>query len=267
MLTVTRQEVLSFLEEYSLPFVEDSSNDTDAFLRNRLRHRVMPILKEENPLLAENVSAMAMALRRDAEALEFSGELPSVPQLRDMHPALRSRALGAFLKASGVPEPERRHIRLAESLVFSEKPSAWAAFPGGVILGREYDRLVRRAAAEAPEETVLQPGQTVLLPQLSLQVHYGEAEKIINTKEIFTVHTQGAVVLRSRKTGDALRLNVGTQTVKKLFVDRKIPAAMREAIPIFADDAGVLAVGGIGANVERLASRLPAMQIRLETMK
>ena len=213
------------------------------------------------------MSAMAMALRRDAEALEFSGELPSVPRLRDMHPALRSRALGAFLKASGVPEPERRHIRLAESLVFSEKPSAWAAFPGGVILGREYDRLVRRAAAEALEERVLQPGQAVLLPQLSLQVHYGEAEEIINTKEIFTVHTQGPVVLRSRKTGDALRLNVGTQTVKKLFVDRKIPAAMREAIPVFSDDGGVLAVGGIGANVERLATQLPAMQIRLETMK
>ena len=55
--------------------------------------------------------------------------------------------------------------------------------------------------------------------------------------------------------------------LKKLLVDRKVPAALREAVPVFADEAGVLAVGGIGANVDRLAFGLPAMQIRLESMK
>jgi len=65
MLTVTREEVLAFLREYHLDFVEDSSNGTDDFLRNRLRHRVMPLLKEENPRLSQNLSAMAMELRQD----------------------------------------------------------------------------------------------------------------------------------------------------------------------------------------------------------
>ena len=267
MLTVTRQEVLAFLKEYSLPFVEDSSNGSDQFLRNRLRHNVMPLLKEENPHLAENLSAMAMELRNDAAALEPDGELPSVSQLRQLHPALRSRALAAFLKASGVPEPERRHIRLAESLVFSEKPSAWAVFPGGVIIGREYDRLVRREEIEPLEEVVLQPGQTVELPALSLRVRYVPAEEICNTKDIFTVNTQGSVVLRSRQAGDTIRLNVGTRTLKKLFVDRKIPAAIRNSVPVFADERGVVGVGGIGANVDRLAGKMPAMQIRLEEIE
>lgn len=267
MLTVTRQEVLAFLEEYHLSFVEDSSNGTDAFLRNRLRHKVMPLLKEENPQLAENLSAMAMELRHDAAALEPEGEFPSVTQLREMKPALRSRALAALLKGSGVLEPERRHIRLAESLVFSEKPSAWAAFPGGVILAREYDRLARREKSEPLDEVVLEPGQTVELPQLSLRVHYGPAAEIINTKNIFTVNTQGSVVLRSRREGDAIRLNVGTRTLKKLFVDRKIPAAMRNLIPVFADERGVVGVGGIGANVDRLAAALPAMQIQIENIE
>ena len=267
MLTITRQEVLAFLEEYHLPFVEDSSNDTDQFLRNRLRHRVMPILKEENPCLAENLSAMAMELRRDAEALEPAGTLPRVSQLRQMQPALRSRALVAFLRESGVPEPERRHIRLAESLVLSERPSAWAVFPGGVVIGREYDRLVCREKTDALKEVILQPGQTVELPELSLQVSYGPAEEICNTKEIFTVNTQGPVVLRPRQTGDTIRLNAGNRTLKKLFVDRKIPESMRNLIPVFADSQGILGVGGIGANVDRLAAELPAMQIRLKTIE
>ncbi len=69
MLTVTRQTVLEFLEEYHIPWITDSSNETDAFLRNRLRHHVMPLLKQENPSLAENMTAMALRLRQDELAL------------------------------------------------------------------------------------------------------------------------------------------------------------------------------------------------------
>ena len=268
MLGITRNEVAAFLEEYHISHIEDSSNAEDTFLRNRLRHHVMPLLKQENPRLAENLSEMALSLRLDAAVLKaMDAENADIPTLRQMPSACRSRALARFLKENGVREPERSHIRMAQALVFSEKPSAWAAFPGGVIIAREYDRLVRREAMTPVETTVLQPGQTVELPALSLRVRCVPATEICNTKEIFTVNTQGAITLRARQTGDTIRLNVGTQTLKKLFVDRKIPAALRESVPVFADELGVLAVGGIGANLDRLAKNLPAMQIRLETIE
>lgn len=267
MLTVTRQEVLAFLQEYALPHVEDSSNSGDAFLRNRLRHRVMPLLKEENPKLAENLSEMAMELRLDADALETQGELPTVAQLRAMQPALRSRALHRFLQENGVPEPERSHIRGVEALVFSEKPSARVDLPGGVVAARNYDRLEVLEGTAAGDAVILQPGSTVHLPQWGVTVSYAPAREIVNTKEIFTVQTHGPVVLRSRLSGDRMRLNAGTCTLKKLFIDRKIPAHQRLHIPVLADAQGVLGVWGIGANVDRLAKALPAMQIRLESLE
>ena len=69
MLSLTREDVENFLDEYAVSYISDSSNGTDQFLRNRLRHHVMPLLKEENPRLAENLSAMALRLRLDEEAL------------------------------------------------------------------------------------------------------------------------------------------------------------------------------------------------------
>ena len=72
MLSVTRQEVEAFCAEWCLNFITDSSNEGDDFLRNRLRHHVMPLLKQENPRLAENTSAMALRLRQDESCL---GEL------------------------------------------------------------------------------------------------------------------------------------------------------------------------------------------------
>lgn len=266
MLTVTRQEVLAFLDEYCLTFVEDSSNAGDDFLRNRLRHRVMPLLKEENPQLAENVSHMAMDLRADADALECAGSLPTVTELKGMAEALRSRSIGRFLKENGVREPERSHIRAVEELVFSERPSARADLPGRVSVAREYDRLVVLGSKSAPEEITLSPGDVLKLPQWGIRISYVPAEQIINTKDVFTVNATGAITLRPRQTGDSIRLNAGTCTLKKLFIDRKIPAHQRPHIPVVADEQGVLGVGGIGANVDRLATGLPAMQIRLESL-
>ena len=60
-------------------------------------------------------------------------------------------------------------------------------------------------------------------------------------------------MLRSRRAGDRLRLSGGTKTLKKVMIDRKIPEADRNAIPVIADDAGVLGVCGIGVNLDRAA--------------
>lgn len=265
MLTVTRQEVEGFLQEWNLPHVEDSSNGTDAFLRNRLRHHVMPLLYRENPRLGENLSETALSLRQDEQYLSCQAaytDLPPVQTLRRMHPAVRSRMLALFLQESGVAEPEQAHIQLAEKLVFSQKPSAQARLPGGVILRREYDRLTAGEQAPRCQRQVLPcPGQ-VLLP--GLRVSCQPAEQIINTEDTFTVHPRGTLVLRSRESGDTLRRSAGRKSLKKLFIDRKIPAACREAIPVVCDDGGILGVYSLGVDADRAAGTLPAVQIHFE---
>ncbi len=259
MLTVTRQQVLGFLDEYHLDYVTDSSNETDQFLRNRLRHHVMPLLKQENPRLPENLSAMALRLRRDEEALEqpmdFSNGLP-LDRVRALPEAMRSRVIGAFLEHCGVKEPEAEHIALAEKLVFSRKPSAAGEFPGGIRLGRRYETLVKLENQEAFAPVQLQcPGVTPI-PELGMEVICAETQEESNTPDAFTVAPVGAIWIRPRQEGDSLRLSGGTKALKKLFIDRKIPAAQRLRIPVVCDDRGILGVYGIGVNYDRKAAGL-----------
>ena len=262
MLGITRQEVLDFLQEYCLQYVTDSSNHTDAFLRNRLRHHVMPLLEAENPRLAENLSAMALQLRQDEAFLQEFAEKSDtleVSALRQMPPALRSRVLDRFLKESGVPEPEYRHICLVQDLIFSQKPSARAELPGGVTIERCYDHLRVRDNTTFEPVCLQCPGETVI-PSLGVKVLCQPANEIINTDWIFTLPVSGQVWLRSRQTGDEIRLPGGSKSLKKLYIDRKIPASQRHLIPVLADENGVLAVGGIGANLNAVPIELPAMQ-------
>jgi len=267
MLSVTRQEVESFLEEYCLRHVEDSSNGTDAFLRNRLRHHVMPLLKAENPRLAENLSEMALRLREDeavlAELTETDGAI-SVKALREMSAPRRSRILERFLKDSGVREPERTHIAQADALVFSEKPSARADFPGGITVTRCYDTLQVLCRMETVTEHTLSVGESVDLPQLNLRVTCREAGDGINTPDTFTVVPVGNIIVRARRAGDAIRLSGGTKSLKKLFIDRKIPAADRDRIPVVSDDAGILGVYGLGSDLNRREGSGPSVSIIFE---
>jgi len=267
MLTVTRQQVLAFLEEYHIPHREDSSNTSDDFLRNRLRHHVMPLLKAENPRICENLSATAARLRQDDEALaalSHYDNLPNISVLRSLPHALRNRALEGFLKQSGVREPESDHIALADALVFSDNPSAKAAFPNNVTISRNYERL-EVLVKQPPLETVPLPqNESILLPGQGLQVTCCPAQQLLNTDTVFTVRAEFPLYLRCRKSGDTIRLSGGTKSVKKLFADRKIPASVRLSIPIVADQAGILGIYGIGPDRSRIAKNLPALQIRFE---
>lgn len=268
MLTITRREVEAFLEEWCLPHREDSSNHTDAFLRNRIRHHVMPLLKQENPKLAENLSSMALRLREDENLLSCQANfetLPPVESLKTMHPALRSRCLERFLKASGVKEPEETHIALVEALVFSDKPSARADLPGGITITRCYDRLEVLAKDAPPETVVLEcPGEAVFS---GMRVTCFAAQQIINTPDTFTVIPTGNLTLRTRQSGDSIRLSGGTKSLKKLFIDRKIPAADRNRIPVVCDEQGILGVYNIGTNLDRIADTLPAVTIRFDILE
>ena len=260
MLTVTRQEVLAFLEKEQIPYVTDSSNATDDFLRNRIRHHVMPLLKQENPSLAENLSATALSLRQDEAALDALAEPTcDVQVLLQMKPALQSRALTKLLLSWGVPEPERQHVALVQKLLASDNPSAVGDFPGNIRIARQYGQLVKLEAAEVLPEIVLQNPGTTVIPQWGLTVTCAPAD----TADGWKVSTQGQLFLRSRKAGDTIELPGGSKTLKKLFIDRKIPASQRARIPVIADSLGVVGVVGIGPSRSRLET--PNLCIKVTT--
>lgn len=264
MLTVTRDDVEAFLEEYALPHVEDSSNGTDDFLRNRIRHGILPLMRAENPRIGENLSAMALLLRQDEACLQAiipEEQVPDVSRLKAMEPALRRRALERFLKAQGVREPEQIHILQAEQLLYHWSPSAAMQFPGGVTIGRQYDRLVRlECSPELPETRLSVPGETCIGGKRFVSEYATDLEERPDSVLVCPV---GALIVRSRLSGDTMRLPGGTRSLKKMYIDRKIPASQRAAVPVLADDRGVLAVFGIGTDIRFHPDSLPAVRITL----
>ncbi len=261
MLNITRTEVEAFLQEYAISHREDGSNHTDQFLRNRIRHHVMPLLLQENPSICQNLSRTALYLRQDGQTLDaLAAEqcTAEVSRLRDISPAVLNRVCGMLLKDWGVREPEAEHIRLLQSLVFSENPSARAHFPGGITVSRVYDRLEKQEMLLPLQDHILNcPGATYI-PELDITVCCTREE----IPDAIAIRVSGPLHLRSRQEGDTIRLSGGSKRLKKLYIDRKIPQSQRSRIPVLADDMGVAAVYGIGVDADH--KNAPTVYIRWE---
>ena len=112
LIDCTRQEIEGFLKERGQDFVTDSTNLTDDYTRNKIRHLVVPRLAELNSSLFGSYSMTADRLRTDSDYLESQGleafEKAVLPKgydalcLRQLHESVRRRAIMHILEKEGL---------------------------------------------------------------------------------------------------------------------------------------------------------------------
>ena len=271
LLGATRPEILAYIRERGLSFVEDSSNASDDFRRNKLRHRVLPVLEEIEPAFAENCLRTARLLREDEALLrgeaekELSREAGWVRiqagRLSELPKPIGARAVLLAAEAFGT-RLENKHAAAVLRLAAEGGPSASLDLPGGLCASRRYGELLigpKMEARSLSAEVLTFNGWTEL-PEAGLRVFWGESgsETKINGK--FTTYffkkdrICGKITARPRMEGDVLRLSGGSGSVKKRMIDGKIPASDRALVPVFADETGVIAVFGLGADLRAAAA-------------
>lgn len=274
LLSVSRADVLAYLADNGLTYVEDSTNALPDHTRNRLRHEVMPVLRELNPSFAETAGrtvkllrddeAQLHALAADAVDLRSGRAVLSAAELQRLPAPLASRAVLSAAAHFGVRLQEA-HVRAVLRLAASANPSARADLPGELEARRRYDELsVGPREPSAGFRPIILPfdAWTVIRP-LALRVFWGgrrETSKIYGKFTTFCFKKEqicGNICVRPREPGDELHPagSVCGKSLKKWMIERRIPAAERALVPVFADQCGVLAVPGIGE--DRRAAALP----------
>ncbi|MDE5564152.1 MAG: tRNA lysidine(34) synthetase TilS, partial [Oscillospiraceae bacterium] len=111
LLRVTREQVENCLRVQGIAYVTDSSNLTDDYTRNFLRHQVVPLLREQNPALDRTAAETAEILRTEEDFLSQAAQAAytaarqpdgSLIGLSTLHPALQRRCIRLFLEAHGL---------------------------------------------------------------------------------------------------------------------------------------------------------------------
>ncbi|HEY1964886.1 MAG TPA: tRNA lysidine(34) synthetase TilS, partial [Acidobacteriaceae bacterium] len=272
LLEVTRADIVAYLEARGQPWREDTTNLEQTFTRNRVRHTLLPQLRDFQPRIAEHLARMA-AVARDEEAWwdrELARVIPGVvlpgrpvrgggranstkpgeaelsmelERLRSMHPALQRRVLRAAAEQLGASLSFDQTEAL-RTLAVAAQPAAGRR--GRVELGagvaaertvREL-RLVRMSEAveaQLPELVVPVPG-VLEAGEYGLRVIAGGS-----------LASGSRLLLRTPRAGDRLRLphSGGVKTVKEVLERRGLSAAERRVCPVLATGSSILWMSGI----------------------
>jgi tRNA(Ile)-lysidine synthase len=134
MLNMWRVEIDAYIAEHGLAFREDDSNEDRRFMRNRLRHEIIPALEQAfGRDIRRAVWRTAEILRAEDELLDgMTGDTPgefSVPDLQAAPLALQRRRLHAWLKAHGVANVGFEEVETVRALLHGR--TAKANLPGG----------------------------------------------------------------------------------------------------------------------------------------
>lgn len=253
MLFLTREEIDQLIESNNFGYVEDSSNLSDDYARNKIRHHVVPQLKEINPGLGQtfqqNVRRFAeteMVLQNTVailrEQILMQGDHNwhlSIAKIKALHP--RQLLLFELLKPFNFSEAV-----VAEVLQSINKQSGTSFYSNThrLIIDRE-DLIIDSLTDHSKQPVVFihQQDHFIELPRHQISISSSVIlffEKTSNKAFVDAVKLNYPLLVRNWQPGDKFS-PMGMKTFKKLsdfFIDEKVPLSEKEHVPLLINGNG-----------------------------
>jgi tRNA(Ile)-lysidine synthase len=274
LLRIPKVEILRFLEKRGLSFMEDESNRDVHYLRNRIRHQVLPLLRTINPALDEALHRLSLLAEGDDDywtreqanlwaslSIYESDGLVVLQRagLRRQHTALASRLVrNAVCRLKGsLRSLTYAHVSAVLSAIQGKRANMHLDLPAGVSVDVTYgevafslhEKFARfNLVMEHPGTLVMKEIQSRLTLEQSPPpdrqgLGLGPWQAVIDTEGV-----SWPLTVRTTTPGDRMEtLGLGgTKKLKDLFMDRKIPRWKRPLLPILESCGSILWVAGVG---------------------
>jgi tRNA(Ile)-lysidine synthase len=251
LLGETKSELADFAREQKIPFREDATNRSSDILRNRVRRKLLPLLRREFHPQIDGAVLRSMQLLRDEwdwvtmgafHCLEDSSRADSFPEL---HVALQRRIMQIGLLRNGIAP----RFDLVETL--RAEPAQWVSVEPHLLCRRTAKgtietREVSTIEFQTGEQTfdLHRRGGRTVFDGTKLSWRFASGSKIprrsANT-QFFDADAVGEeVVLRHWRAGDRFQPIGMARAVKlqDLFVNQKIPRERRHELVIAATRNG-----------------------------
>lgn len=265
LLAFSKQQLYHFVQKRHIPYFEDATNHTDAFLRNRLRHYVVPALKKENKQVLKHAQTFANELNdmftfTEAQIAQLIDNI-TIQQttqqwqgnwqllVTSLPLTLQLWALQKIWLQISDNSPLNHHL-LNEMLLLlnnNRKPNGLLYLPHGWYFQKNYH-----------EMTFYQPNikSATLSPTFTLKLNQPIKVQLVNNHWQITLvaFKQGLTPLygiansqimhlrlRHWQSGDYLFLSNGHhQKLRRFFINHHIPVQCRHAAWVIANDHQIL---------------------------
>lgn len=255
MLKITRDEIIEFLTSNGITYVVDSTNFSDEYTRNFIRNVVFPELMKVNPSVINSFSRFIDSSRCDREYFENTIAEYMDSDLRKFHKSLRVRIISRKFKLFCGENLNYELTNELDSLLFSEERII-------IPIYNSYEAIINNGNLSyfkidsnnvKYNEFILSDGINISdnnivcieisEDNLNLQKNIN---KISTTQQLSFDNICGNIFVRTRMVGDKITIKGINKSLKKLFIDKKVPKEYRDIIPIICDEEGIIYVPFVG---------------------
>lgn len=284
-LRLTREDLRTELRTAGLPWVEDSTNAADTYLRNRIRHSIVPAVLSVFPSARDTACSFA---EKAAPAIEYL-ELAS----SSVEPYIHQ-------EPGRVSADYRAIQRLPEYLRVAAVYRMWNLLQEGAFCPLRYEMVCRVAAMfscnETGEKNNMICGYGTIVEKVADRIIWIKSENLSTCSYVFPIDFStedsaiplckgfvlertvknidswlaeapfdiyipedrlvSPLIVRTWRDGDSIQLSDGTKLVSRLISQWKLPASLTDEIPVLEDRNGLVAVlGKTWGGRDRLARR------------
>lgn len=266
-LDFTRVQIEEAAKALQLQWIEDESNEDTAYLRNAIRHKILPELDKIRPgwksaaarsidNLAEDAKIIEEAVREDLQAVSQAGAIDQ-EKFNTLSLSLRHQVLRAFLQEKGFSTLQKSRLNeLIRQIEFSSQVSSLIYSEGikelRLCKGKLFTR-IKPEETEAQEVELSWRGEMELnIPEFKGTLIFSTANKGIPATEL----QKGPLILSKRKGGECLKLTERrpSKPLKQLFQQAQIPDFERERLPLLWLGGKLIFVAGLGMDVRSLST-------------
>jgi tRNA(Ile)-lysidine synthase len=261
LLEIRRKEIEEYLRERSMIWREDESNSDQAYLRNRIRHSLIPELESYNPAIVSRLAATAGVCAAENSVIAASADdaftrlslqkggdihLPTAALLQEAK-GLRLRLYDLAIRAvkGGAAGIGSDHLLSVDEILHSSRAHRSVSLPG-VTVSRCYETVIftagrRRSVASGFDLEITGEGRYLLPDKKVLRVRLtGPPEQEISRAEVACFDADAVSFpwrLRNFREGDRLSPfgMTGTKKVKELFREARVPLRDRRSVPLLFD--------------------------------
>ena len=281
LLDLSRSDTERYCQEAGVTPHQDPTNELLIATRNRLRHELLPKLRQINPRVEEALNRLAEAAATDVDYLEEATDRAwaqiahrerrgirfSRREIAGLHPALTIRLLRRAISSlsSGPTDLETVHIQGILTALGRRRGLVSLPHSLSATLDSQYLRIAKGQPPPPrgiPQTALPVPGHVRIGPwavETEIVPVPAEPQRVAPLEAFLDADVAaGGLTVRSRRPGDRLRpLGLGGEKkVQDLLVDAKVPLEKRDAVPLVCAEWGIAWV--VGQRIDERAALTPA---------
>lgn len=256
LLKVSRKDIEDFLSDLSQEYVTDSTNLSVEYTRNYIRSVLIPEIEKINPMASQSLSRYADSVRADREYFDEVVSSNLDVDLRTLPEAIRRRVIIKKFYEFSSSHLNFELINELDNLIFESKRSIISIFSqyeaviydGKIEFYNKTDdvgHIFHPVELSFGENSIFNERVDIIIAKTDIDTSQKVNKLSIANKFSFD-KIVGDLRVKNRSVGDKICIHGINKSLKKLFIEMKIPKEYRNIIPVVFDDLGIVYVPFVG---------------------